>query len=100
MTGAYTDPIKDNLSVAVIDTETTELTKVRLEINLQMLAKDVKDNDSLENGSGPTIADFLLHQTTVLYCRQAAQSVGRTNAKYTTDENRLIVRVAPINDVV
>lgn len=61
-TGADTDPIEDDLPVALIKTDTTDSTRMRLENKQLALAEVVEDNNSLKEGAAPAIADFLQHQ--------------------------------------
>lgn len=95
-----TDPIEENLPAAIIDTDTSDSTRVRFENHRQAFAQVVEDNDSLTEEAEYIIADFLRHQKTNLYIRQAAQSVSTINVESAIDKNGLIIRVALIDCVV
>lgn len=99
-TGADTDSIEDNLPGAVIDTNTSAATKRCIEYLQQALCQIIEDKYSLKEVAAPTTAIFLQHQTTDLYCRQAAHSVRTTNAKHSNGRAGPIVRVTPINGAV
>lgn len=86
--GAETGLIKDDLPVAVLDTNISASTKVYLEKHQHALAQNVVDNGSLKEGSAPTNADFLQQQTTAPYIRQAAQSVSTTNSEDRADKKQ------------
>lgn len=62
MGGADTKPIEDNLPVAVIDTNTSDSTKVGFKNNQLALAQGLEDSDSLKEGVAPTIVEFPQHQ--------------------------------------
>lgn len=51
-------------------------------------------------GAAPTIGEFLQHQATNRYCRQATQSRGTANCEYIIGKNGLIVQLAPIDGSV
>lgn len=96
-TGTDTDRIENDLSFAVIDTDTSTSTKMRLENHQQALAQVVEDNDYLKKKAAPTIADVLQHQAADPSCRQPPQSVSITDVEYTNDKNKQLFRVASIN---
>lgn len=99
-TDTDTKSMKGDLLIAVMDANTTESTRARLENYQQSLAKENADNDYLKKEAAPKNAEFLKHQTTSPCCRYATQSVCTVNAEYEVIENGLAARVAPVDDAV
>lgn len=64
VTFAGTEPSTDDFTVALIDTDITESTKVLRENHPQALAQVVEGNYSLKKGAAPTIVELLQHRAT------------------------------------
>lgn len=92
--GAGTTLIKDDTSIAVIDTTSNHRDgKTLQQIRCQATTYVVEANDNLKEGpaNAPIFDEFLQQQATVSFCQQTATQVEKAKAEYTIGKNRLVV---------
>lgn len=83
---AHTEPIKNDVPIAKIETNLLEYSKVHLENDHEAYVKVVGDSDYLREGKAPRIAENLQHQETKPSYEEAALCVATANAEYKTDK--------------
>lgn len=65
-----------------------------------IVALVVENADFQKIEAAPTLNGYLEHQGTGALCKQAVINVDQTNANFTIDKKRMIIRVTLVNAIV
>lgn len=84
--GEETSPLKDNISLLVIDTYTSENTPTNNDIVV-----------SLQSLESPTLKEFLRAQVTDTYCHIRHAKVGHTNFAFNFNSDDLLIRCSRVD---